>query len=210
MSDLVGGPAWIGASPLVLASRSTARRDLLLSCGIVPELTAADVDERALETELTARGALPSVIARRLAGAKADLVSRSLPGRHVLGADQVLAFQDRSWAKAEDRGDAASRLNRLAGHTHYLVSACAVARDGALLYEATEIAEMRMRELSGTEIKTYLDLAGSDALGSVGCYRIEGLGRLLFEGVSSDHAVILGLPLASVLRYFRSAGLIGL
>jgi septum formation protein len=163
-----------------------------------------------LENELTARGALPSVIARRLAGAKANLVSRSLPGRHVLGADQVLAFEDRSWAKAKDRDDASFRLNRLAGHTHYLVSAVAVARDGALLYEATEIAELRMRDLTSSEIKTYLDLAGGDVLGSVGCYRIEGLGRLLFESVPSDHAVILGLPLASVLRYFRSASLIGL
>ena len=208
MSGTSGVRVWTGTTPLILASRSTARRDLLSSCGIELELITADVDERALEAELTVRGALPSIIARRLAAAKAGAVSGENQGRHVLGADQVLAFEDHSWAKARHREEAASRLSRLSGRTHYLISACAVARDGILLYEAAEIAQMGMRSLSPAEIEAYLDLAGSDVLASVGCYRIEGFGRLLFESVSSDHAVILGLPLASLLRYFRSAGLV--
>src|SRR5262249_41726171 len=87
MSQILGGPIWSGATALVLASRSAARRDLLSRCGIEPEVLAADVDERVLETELIARGALPSIVARRLATAKTEPVSRSAPGRHVLGAD---------------------------------------------------------------------------------------------------------------------------
>jgi septum formation protein len=210
MSRLPAGAAWAGAEALVLASRSSARRDLLSRCGIEPELLPADIDERALEAELAARGALSSVIARRLAGAKAALVSRSAPGRYVLGADQVVAFEDRPWAKARDRVEAASRLAELAGRSHYLMSAGAVARDGILLYEAVEIAEMRMRSLSRSDIETYLDLVGDEALASVGCYRIEGVGRLLFERVDADQAVILGLPLTDLLSYFRSARLLRL
>jgi septum formation protein len=182
----------------------------LSSCGIEPELLPTDIDERALEAEFAVRGALPSVIVRQLAAAKASRVSLSVSGRHVLGADQALAFEDRCCSKARDREEVARRLARLAGRHHYLASACAVAQDGVLLYESIEIAEMRMRTLSSAEIDTYLDLVGDEALASVASYRIEGVGRLLFENVDADHAVILGLPLAGLLRYFRSAGLIRL
>jgi septum formation protein len=171
---------------------------------------AADIDERSIELELTGRGALPVVVARQLAGAKASVVSLAAPARYVLGADQVVAFDDQCWSKARDRGEAADRFRRLVGHTHYLVSACAIARDGALLYEGCEIAEMRMRNLSANDIAAYFDLAGPEVLASVGCYRIEGVGRLLFERVEADQAVILGLPLTGLLDYLRSARLIRL
>ena len=81
--------------PLILASRSPARRDLLSSCGIEAELYPADLDERASKPR-TVKGAVPAHIARRLAAEKARLVSSRMPQRHVLGADQVLAFEDRA------------------------------------------------------------------------------------------------------------------
>ena len=201
---------WIGEKPLILASRSAARRDLLASCGIEAELVPADIDERSLEASEASRGALPALIARRLAAEKARIVSHGAPGRYVLGADQVLAFDDHCWSKPLDRRDAASRLMRLSGRSHRLISACAVARDGVLLYEDLEPADLQMRALSTDEIELYLDLVGDEALASVGSYRIEGLGRLLFERVEADQATILGLPLTGLLRYFRSCGLIRL
>jgi septum formation protein len=210
MSAASAKSIWCGNGPLILASRSTARRDLLSSCGIEAELHPADLDERAIEIADRIRGAVPAHIARRLAAEKARLVSSRLPQHHVLGADQVLVFKDRSWAKPHDRMEAALRLEALAGSHHVLVSAAAVACDGVVLYEAAEIAALRMRALSKVEIDTYLDLVGNEALTSVGGYRIEGLGRLLFDGAEADHAVILGLPLSSLLGYFRSAGLIRL
>jgi septum formation protein len=64
-----------------------------------------------------------------------------------------------------------------------------------------------MRPLAEADIRAYLDLAGEDALGSVGAYRIEGLGRLLFERVEGEQATIIGLPMGPLLAYFRAAGL---
>jgi septum formation protein len=210
MNARTTGPLWLGAEPLILASRSTARRALLSSCGIEAELLPVDLDERRLEADLTAKGAVPQFVARSLAGAKARAASQRQSKRHVLGADQVLAFGDHCWAKPASKEEAASRLAKLAGREHRLVSACAVARDDSLLYEGVDIAVLRMRELTPKEIGAYLELIGDEALASVGSYRIEGLGRLLFDDIEADHATILGLPLAGLTRYFRSAGLIRL
>jgi septum formation protein len=208
MSAQAVGALWQGTEPLILASRSTARRALLSSFGIEAELLPVDLDERSLEAEVTAKGGVPSLVARSLAGAKARAASERRPKRYVLGADQVLAFGDQCWAKPESQDEAAARLARLAGHEHHLVSACAVAREGSLLYESVEIVALRMRALTPSEIATYLELIGDEALTSVGSYRIEGFGRLLFDHIAADHAAILGLPLAGLLRYFRSMGLI--
>jgi len=128
----------------------------------------------------------------------------------VLGADQVLAVQDRGFAKATDRQEAAARLACLAGGEHQLISAGAIARDGVVLYETIEIAELRMRRLSAGEIRAYLDIVGDDVLLSVGGYRIEGMGRVLFDRIRGDHAAILGLPLSGLIRYFREGGLLRL
>ncbi|MBV9568770.1 MAG: Maf family protein [Hyphomicrobiales bacterium] len=203
------GVAWAGEARLILASRSATRRHLLARCGIDAEPIAAAVDERSIEAEEMRRGALPSVVARCLASQKALVVSRRTPGRLVLGADQVLAHQDRCFAKPATLDEAASRLAELAGKHHRLISACALARDGVLVFEAAETAELKMRELSQTEINAYLQTVGEQVLASVGAYQVEGLGRLLFERIEGDHAVILGLPLTSLLAYLHSAGLIG-
>ena len=193
---------------MILASRSLARRSLLHGCGIEAEPAMADIDERAIEARETRRGALPCTVARHLAAEKALVVSRRSPGRFVLGADQVLAFEDRCCAKAATLAEAASRLAELAGKSHRLVSACAIARDGALLFEAAETAELHMRDLSPEEIRAYLEFVGEEVLASVGAYQVESLGRLLFERIDGDHAVILGLPLSRLLSYLRSAGLV--
>jgi septum formation protein len=204
------GQIWAGEKPLILASRSEARRALLSAFGILAELMPADLDERAIEAQELSRGAAACALARRLAAAKACAVSAQARGRFVLGGDQILTFNDRPLAKSADLAAAAERLRLLAGQTHLLVSACAVARDGTILFEAVETAELTMRTLTDAEIKTYLDAAGEEVLASVGAYRIESIGRLLFERVEGDHATILGLPLTGLLRYLRSAGLMQL
>ncbi len=208
MRRAAAGAVWAGEEALILASRSSTRLKLLASCGINAEVVAADVDERAIEADGLRRGALPCVIARQLAAQKAQAISRRSPGRLVLGADQVLAFEDRCLAKSATLAQAASRLAALAGKSHRLVSACALARDGALVFEAAETAELEMRKLSKAEIAAYLDIVGEEVLTSVGAYQAEGLGRLLFERIDGDHAVILGLPLMSLLAYLRSRGLV--
>jgi septum formation protein len=210
MTTSIGGPAWAGERPLVLASRSASRLALLKSCGIEAQSHPSTIDERAIEADMVSRGAMPMVVARALAARKALAVSHGLGGLVVLGADQVLAFEDRCWAKADNLVEARARLKQLSGREHQLISACALAQDGLVVFEAIGIASLHMRALGPIDIETYLDIVGGDALTSVGAYRIEGVGQLLFDSVEGDQATVIGLPLSRLLAYFRAKKLIRL
>lgn len=197
---------WRGPEPLMLASQSTARQQLLRNAGIAFEALPAAIDERAIaaSSPITDPGELAALLARE----KALHVSRKYPGRVVIGADQTLAAGARLFNKPSGRASAADQLRLLSGKTHELNSAVAVVRDGAVLFDNVAAASMTMRELSDEAIERYLDLAGDHVTTSVGAYQLEGLGVHLFERIEGDHFTILGLPLLPLLRYLRSEGLI--
>jgi len=198
---------WRGKSPLILASQSRARQALLTNAGIGFEAMTAEIDERAVQqaSGLSAAGEIASLLARE----KALSVSTRLSGKFVVGADQTLALGDRLFSKPAGRAQAAEQLRALAGHSHELHSAVAVARDGKILFEAAAIAVMTMRRLGEAEIEIYLDQAGDAVTSSVGAYQLEGLGVHLFERIEGDHFTVLGLPLLPLFAYLRSEGLLG-
>jgi septum formation protein len=198
---------WRGKHPLVLASQSLTRQALLANAGIDFEAVAAEIDERAAQH---ASGLLaPGDIAALLAREKALSVSSRQPGKYVIGADQTLAQGERLFSKPAGRPQAAEQLRALAGRSHELHSAVAVARDGKILFEAIAIAGMTMRRLGEAEIDVYLDQAGEAVRSSVGAYQLEGLGVNLFERIEGDHFTILGLPLLPLLAFLRSERLLG-
>ena len=198
---------WRGKSPLILASQSRARQALLTNAGIGFEAVTAEIDERALQqaSGLSAPGEIASLLARE----KALSVSARQPGKFVIGADQTLALGERLFSKPAGRAQAAAQLRALAGRSHELHSAVAVARDGKILFEAVAIAGMTMRRLGEAEIDAYLDEAGDAVTSSVGAYQLEGLGVHLFERIEGDHFTILGLPLLPLLAFLRSERLLG-
>ena len=198
---------WRGKHPLVIASQSLTRQALLANAGIDFEAVAAEIDERAVQQ---ASGLLaPGDIAALLAREKALSVSSRQPGKYVIGADQTLAQGERLFSKPAGRPQAAEQLAALAGRSHELHSAVAVARDGKILFEAVAIAGMTMRRLGEAEIGVYLDQAGEAVTSSVGAYQLEGLGVHLFERIEGDHFTILGLPLLPLLAFLRSERLLG-
>ena len=198
---------WRGKYPLILASQSRARHALLANAGIDFEAVPADIDEREIQqaSGLSTPGDIAALLARR----KALSVSLRQPGRFVVGADQTLARGARLFAKPAGRAQAAEQLRALAGGSHELHSAVAVARDGGILFEGVFIARMTMRQLGEPEIIAYLDAAGAAVTTSVGAYQLEGLGVHLFERVEGDHFTILGLPLLPLLAFLRSERLLG-
>lgn len=203
---LSSNPLWQGATPLVLASKSAARRALLDAAGLPFDALAVDVDERALEADAVAQGATPANVAAVLARAKALAGSSLRSGRLVIGADQTLALGLEAFHKPADRAGAAEQLRRLSGRTHALHAALAVARDGAVLFEAVETAFLTLRPLDERALAAYLAAAGDAVLTSVGGYQLEGLGIHLFERIEGEHAVILGLPLLPLLDFLRRQG----
>jgi septum formation protein len=197
---------WRGKDSLILASQSRARQMLLTNAGIGFETVPADIDERAVQQ---ASGlATPGEIAALLAREKALFVSSRQPGKYIVGADQTLALGDRLFSKPAGRAQAAGQLRALAGRTHELHSAVAVARDGKILFGDVAIARMTMRPLDEAEIAAYLDAAGEAVTSSVGAYQLEGLGVHLFERIEGDHFTILGLPLLPLLAFLRSERLL--
>ena len=201
---------WIGQSPLVLASKSASRRALLAAAGLPFEVEPAEIDERSVEEALSERGGAESGLALALARAKALAVSARRAGALTLGADQTLTLDGRPMHKAPTRAAAAAALQAMSGRTHRLASAFTLARDGAVLAEGGDSADMTMRALDATQIARYLDIAGPAVLASVGAYQIEGLGAHLFESISGDHDTILGLPMLKLLAALRGLGLLAL
>jgi nucleoside triphosphate pyrophosphatase len=199
---------WRGKDPLILASQSRARQMLLASAGIAFEAVPAELDERTLQK--TSGLSAPGEIAALLARAKAVAVSQQKPGRFVVGADQTLALGLQLFSKPSGRAQAAGQLRALAGHSHELHSAVAVAREGEILFEDVAVARMAMRRLGEAEIAAYLDEAGGAVMTSVGAYQLEGLGVHLFERIDGDHFTILGLPLLPLLAFLRSERLLGM
>jgi nucleoside triphosphate pyrophosphatase len=197
-------PLWLAGEPLVLASRSRARQALLAAAGVPIEIRPADLDERALER--AAASTAPEVIAAHLARAKAVAVSRLLPGRLALGADQTLARGAERFAKPVDRTAAAAQLRALRGQAHELYSAIAFVKDENLLFEFVAVARLTMRPFSDRFLEQYLDAAGDAASASVGGYQIENLGIQLFERVEGDYFTVLGLPLLPALEFLRRQG----
>jgi septum formation protein len=195
---------WLAADPLVLASGSAVRRQMLEAAGIPLDVHPADIDERAIEA--AANTADAGEIAALLAEEKARAVSLAMPGRLVIGADQTLALGIRRFSKPENREAAAAQLRALRGRTHQLHSALATVRDGVVLFRYVSLANMKMRQFSDEFLDRYLHAAGERVTQSVGCYQLEGLGVHLFEAIDGDYFTILGLPLLPLLGFLRREG----
>jgi septum formation protein len=196
---------WRAREPLVLASRSEIRRTLLENAGIPVEVVPADIDERGIESEAKVRD--PTEAAMLLACEKAAAISRRMPGRWVLGADQTLALGARRLSKPADRQAAAAQLTALRGRSHSLHAAAALVQNGETKFAHVDSATLTMRHFPDAFLDLYLTAVGDAACSSVGGYQLEGRGVLLFDRIEGDHFTILGLPLLPLLAGLRELGL---
>lgn len=196
----------MSGDPLILASKSAARRAMLENAGVAFQVCIAGVDEEAIKA---ASGDLDAgALAVRLAEAKALAVSRDNDAAWVLGSDQTLAFDGGLVSKARSLDDARDRLRAMRGRTHQLHSGAALAIGGAVVWSGVDTVQMRMRDFSDAFLDAYLAAEGEALLACVGSYRLEGLGSQLFEAVEGDYFTVLGLPLWPVLAELRRAGVL--
>lgn len=186
----------------ILASGSASRRAILQNAGLTFEVDPADVDEDALKARFKGDS---SALALHLAEAKALAVSRRRPGL-VLGADQVLAFDGKTFDKAKSVSEAAQRLSLLRGKTHWLKGAVVLAGAGEVVWRFESSCRMVVRDFSDAFLDDYIARAGDILTKGVGAYAFEGLGAQLFEHVDGDYFAVLGLPVLPVLSALRARG----
>lgn len=198
------------SSPLILASGSETRRQMLFRAGLTFRVVPANVDERAIQRAVQEEDpeADGSEIAMRLAAAKAEAVSGKFPEALVIGADQVLTYDEKVYEKPTDIEAARRQLAELRGRQHHLHSAIALARGGEAVWEGVDVAVLTMRRFTDTFLDAYLEEVGDKVCTSVGAYQLEGLGIQLFESIDGDYFTILGLPLLMLLDVLREEGVV--
>ncbi len=192
--------------PLILASGSQTRREMLARAGVEMLAEAAPIDEREIRMSFTAEGRSAEECAEALAELKAARIAGRHPGALVIGADQILDCNGIWFEKPADRDHARAQLQALRGKKHRLVSACVAMRNGARVWHAIDVARLSMRSFSDAFLDDYLGAAGDAVLDSVGAYQLEGLGAQLFDRIEGDFFTILGLPLLPLLAFLRDQG----
>lgn len=191
--------------PIILASGSQIRRDILKGAGIEFTVETKPVDEGAIKTAMLAEGAKPRDIADALAEAKAVKVSRMMPG-FVIGADQIMVMDGHLFDKPKDMEEAQDRLLLMRGKTHSLVGSVVICENGTPIWRHASKTILTVRPFSDEFLESYLESEGEDILSSVGAYKFEGRGAQLFSHVEGDFFSILGLSLLPVLDYLRTRG----
>ncbi|MFW6102959.1 MAG: Maf family protein [Chloroflexota bacterium] len=186
------------SAPLVLASGSAGRLELLRRTGISFTVDASDVDE---STDAVSVEEHVQTLALRKA--------RSVAARHseaiVIGADTVAELGGTIIGKPESGDGAKATLRLLSGRYHRLLSGLAVLAPDGRAYCGLEVTNVHMRELSDEEIDSYVE--SGEPLGKSGCYEIQGLGAAIIDRIEGDFANVVGLPMAHLAGVLKTFGI---
>lgn len=186
-------------NPLVLASTSRYRRELLGRLRLAFDSDRPEADETALP------GEAPAGLAARLAEAKARAVATRHPGAWIIGSDQVADRDGQPLGKPGDRDTALAQLLAASGRSvRFHTAWCLLGPEGQRL-AGQDLTEVRFRCLERDEILRYLD--AEQPYDCAGSFKCEGLGIVLFEAIhSQDPTALVGLPLIALSQALRAAG----
>jgi septum formation protein len=175
--------------PLVLASASPRRRELLDAAGFEFTVDVADVDETRHPGEPA------GAYARRVALAKAEAVAARHPDAFVLGADTVVVLDDEVLGKPVDDADAVRMVTGLAGRSHRVLTAVAIVGQGTTV-DAIEETVVWMQALTPTEIVAYVE--SGEPRDKAGAYGIQGRASRFIPKIEGSYSNVVGLPVATV------------
>ncbi len=194
--------------PIVLASGSVIRAQLLRNAGVPFSVQIARVDEDTAKRALMAEGAPPRDVADALAEMKARKISDKVPGTMVLGCDQVLDFEGQMLSKPETPEEALAQLKAMRGKRHMLLSAAVIYQDGEPIWRQVGQVRLRMRASSDAYLRDYVARNWDSIRHAVGAYKLEEEGVRLFATIDGDYFNVLGMPLLELLNFLAAKGVI--
>jgi septum formation protein len=186
---------------IILASKSQVRKKILDSNNINCKVVHSNVDEDQAKDSLIAAGANPLLISKNLAELKSVKISKSHPDQLVLGADSVVSLNNKLINKPKSREEALEILKRLNNSVHYLISSVCISKNGSMIWNHSDTSELKMKELTETQIVNYLDKITTNTLLAYGVYQVEADGLNLFESIKGDMNSIMGLPIKKIKEY---------
>ena len=186
---------------IILASKSRVRKEILEKNNIRCKVIASDIDEEPIKESLLSEGASPELISKNLAEIKAVKVSSQNQSQMVLGADSVIDLENKIISKPKDREEALDILKRLNGKKHYLISSVSIAKNGSMIWNYTDRAELTMKTFEENKLKEYLSKIPDEKLYAYNVYQIEGEGKSLFSKIDGNENTIMGLPIDKIKEY---------
>lgn len=194
--------------PIILASGSPIRAQMLERARVPFEVIVPRIDEEMIKASFLAEGAPPRDIADALAEAKARKISDKIPGRLVIGCDQVLDAGGRLLSKPRTAEDAFAQLTMLRGQRHMLLSAAVIYLDGQPVWRHVGQVRLTMRAASDIWLAGYVARNWPGIQEAVGAYKLEEEGVRLFTRIDGDHFNVLGMPLLEILAYLTLRGVL--
>lgn len=186
-------------APLVLASASPRRLDLLKQIGITPDkILPADIDETPLAREL------PAPYVRRLAIGKAETIAAQNPDAFVLAADTTVAVGRRILGKAADEAELRKFLDLMSGRRHKVITGLCLIAPGGKKRDTVVSSVVRFKRLTPRDIKAYVD--SGEWQGKAGGYAIQGMASTFIPFISGSYTNIVGLPLFETAALLESLG----
>ena len=189
---------------IILASKSEVRKEILNKHKIFCEVKPSNVDEDVVKDTLIKNSTSPEIISKNLAELKANKVSLNQKDRMVIGADSVIDLNGELISKPDSREEALLILKKLNGKKHNLISSVCISRNGSMIWNYTDKAELTMKKFSEEELKVYLSRIPDKALFAYNVYQIEGEGRNLFSDITGDEDTIMGLPVFKIKEYLKN------
>jgi septum formation protein len=184
--------------PLILASTSPRRRELLERIGLAIDVMSPDADETVLA------GEEPVAYARRVASTKAAAVAGRAPGRWVLAADTVVEIDGDILGKADGAAGAHAMLSRLAGRTHRVVTAFSLWTPAGHRVLRDVTTDVSLRPLTADDIAAYV--RSGEWQDKAGAYAAQGIASAFVTGMRGSFTNVVGLPLSDVLDELARAG----
>ena len=189
---------------IILASKSKVRKEILDKHKILCEVKPSNIDEDIVKEALIKESASPEIISKNLAELKANKISLNETDRLVLGADSVIDLNGELISKPESREEALEILKKLNGKKHNLISSVCISKNGSMIWNHTDKAELTMKNFLEDDLKTYLSKISDEALYAYNVYQIEGEGRDLFLNIVGDENTIMGLPVFKIKEYLKN------